>query len=582
VLTPPEVAGIDPVAALQCAGESAYLAGDYEAAVVELNAAYDKTSTLASETGMLPIVFPNTLRLRAAAAAQAAGQVERARDLYTLVAANTGEGPTTVAAAAGKLGEMALDAGDDAAAVGWYDLVLAIVERTDDSYWASSAENVLLAQTMIKRAHGNRGVARLRLAQTDPASTPDCAGPSGVLCRAAQDDFAAALVVDPLDPITLLNAGWAARVLGDDARARLNLTLATTVDPTLFPALNDLGVLAAQDGDMAAARRAFEASQAAEPDYDLAAWNLGVLELQRGLPGLLPGQAWLQRALSLTPSFRSHDFALKTDERVYRVTFGGDIRLEHGWSFGRAYSLAAVGLGTVTVVATLAASLRPLLLGEFSSTVTDHFPSRLARGGNYLRAGLRRRLSQPLWRRWRIWEPWLLTLPVLAVVTAWPAWRSNPTIGVAAAIGALFAAAVAIAAHELGHALAARMANSRLVPAQWGPGVGLALLLLPLQLSSGPFLGQRVLGVSADRAWWVYLAGPAGNLLVAVAAYGVFLTHPLPLLRLITEAQLAAIGYALLPFAPLDGSVLKSRPLLLVAFGLAVAITGVLFTQGMG
>jgi hypothetical protein len=101
-------------------------------------------------------------------------------------------------------------------------------------------------------------------------------------------------------------------------------------------------------------------------------------------------------------------------------------------------------------------------------------------------------------------------------------------------------------------------------------------------LSSGPFLGQRVLGVSADRAWWVYLAGPAANLVVAIAAYGIFLTHPLPLLRLVTEAQLAAIGYALLPFAPLDGSVLKSRPLLMVVFGLAVAVAGLLFAQGFG
>jgi len=88
--------------------------------------------------------------------------------------------------------------------------------------------------------------------------------------------------------------------------------------------------------------------------------------------------------------------------------------------------------------------------------------------------------------------------------------------------------------------------------------------------------------VGADRAWWVYLAGPAANLVVAAAAYGFFLTHPLPLLRLVTEAQLAAIGYALLPFAPLDGSALKSRPLLLVVFGLAVAIAGVLLAQGIG
>jgi tetratricopeptide (TPR) repeat protein len=582
LLAEPASAGFDRIAVRQCAGESAYLAGDFAAAAADLRGAYDEASGQAGEHGLLANGSLNTLRLRAAAASQAAGQHAVAQDLYTLVAADLSDGVGPVAAAAGKLGELALDAGDDTAATGWYDLVLAMVERSGAPFWSSTSAEITLAQSTAKRAHGNRGVARLRLAQHDPAAPPDCSEPARALCEGAAADFAAALAVDPLDPVFLLNAGWAARVLGNVPQARADLTLAAAVDPTLFPALNDLGVLAAEAGDRAAARRAFSAALAIEPNYDLAAWNLGVLDLQRGESGLLPGQAWLQRALAANPTLRGHDLAFKTDERVYRVTFGPDGQFEHGWSFGRSYSLAAVVLGVSAVVATLGLPLRSLLIGQFSSAVTTHGLPRLARGGVVVRIGMRRHLPRSLWRWWRTWEPWLLTLPVLAIVSGWTAWRANPTIGEAAVIMAVFAAVIAIAAHELGHVVAARWTGACLAPAQWMPGVGLALLLLPLGLSSGPFMGQRISGVDTDRSWWVSLAGPAANLTVAAVAYGIFLTHPLPLLRLVTETQLAAIAYSLLPFTPLDGSVLKRRPLVVVVIGLIVAIAGVIFAQGMG
>ena len=60
-----------------------------------------------------------------------------------------------------------------------------------------------------------------------------------------------------------------------------------------------------------------------------------------------------------------------------------------------------------------------------------------------------------------------------------------------------------------------------------------------------------------------------------------FLAEPLPLLRLVAEAQLAAVGYALLPFAPLDGSALDRRPAVLGTAGLIVAVAGVLFAIGL-
>ncbi|MDP9365405.1 MAG: hypothetical protein M3Q10_14475, partial [Chloroflexota bacterium] len=102
-----------------------------------------------------------------------------------------------------------------------------------------------------------------------------------------------------------------------------------------------------------------------------------------------------------------------------------------------------------------------------------------------------------------------------------------------------------------------------------------------VRLSSGPFVGQRVLGLEPSRAWCVYLGGPAGNPLLAAVAYGAFLAQPLPLLRLLAEVQLAAVGYALLPFDPLDGGPLGRCPGVLAALGLFTAVAGVLFTLGM-
>jgi hypothetical protein len=175
-----------------------------------------------------------------------------------------------------------------------------------------------------------------------------------------------------------------------------------------------------------------------------------------------------------------------------------------------------------------------------------------------------------------------VTAPVLALVTAWPAWQAGPGVRAATIAVAIYAAVSALLVHEIGHRLAARRAHAQVAPTQWGPGVALALLLLPAQLSIGPYVGQRVRGAAASRAWWVYLAGPAANLLAAGAAYALFVVEPLPVLRLIAQVQLAAIAYALLPFRPLDGQALVHRwPVVAASVSLGVSVAGVLFSIGV-
>jgi Zn-dependent protease len=91
--------------------------------------------------------------------------------------------------------------------------------------------------------------------------------------------------------------------------------------------------------------------------------------------------------------------------------------------------------------------------------------------------------------------------------------------------------------------------------------------------------------VVADReeeSWKVYVAGPLANLGFAIVVYILFMLQPLPMLRLIAQVQLAAMGYALLPFAPLDGAALARRhPAVLGGLGSIALLLGVLFSVGV-
>jgi hypothetical protein len=123
--------------------------------------------------------------------------------------------------------------------------------------------------------------------------------------------------------------------------------------------------------------------------------------------------------------------------------------------------------------------------------------------------------------------------------------------------------------------------QARIEPTQWAPGTALALLLLPLGVSSGPYPGQKIVADSQAVSKWVYLAGPLANLITAFLAYVMFKIEPVPAIRLVSQLQFAAMGYALLPFAPLDGAVLARELPGIVAFLAGMSsLLGVLFALG--
>src|SRR5690606_3730198 len=137
----------------------------------------------------------------------------------------------------------------------------------------------------LRHAHGNRGIARLQVFASD--SGINCDGEAWEACTAAFIDFDIALGSDPYNPVYLMNKAWAARLLGDDQLSNQLMTRAREADTTLYPVLNDLGVFATESGDTEGARRYFLDAVAANPYYDLALWNLGVLHMREGVGGIV-------------------------------------------------------------------------------------------------------------------------------------------------------------------------------------------------------------------------------------------------------------------------------------------------------
>ncbi|HET8521911.1 MAG TPA: tetratricopeptide repeat protein, partial [Thermomicrobiales bacterium] len=530
---------------LTCLGENAYLAGDYDGA---RQAFADLGSPLYE--GFV---------------AQVAGDTDDAIRLYQL-AITTNQGDD-IYKALPKIADIKLDAGDPGGALELYDQLIRLYQPS-----GSYPEGVEL-----QHARNNRGVARLKL-QAQSGSAPDCLGRAATACADALNDFETALRSDPSNPVYLLGKGWVQRLQGESQAAMQTLAQAVQIDPTMYPALNDLGVLAVQAGDLSRARQAFRDALAANPEYDLALWNVGVLEMQRGVRGIPRGQAYLARAILQKPSFVSSGLSYRTDEGIYRVEFNERLKPGAGWSFASATSVATTAFGFIALMAMILRATVFLGTDKIQSTVS----SWAAGAAAWTERTTRRNLALPTGDDWRRWLPLLVTLPTLAFVTSWSALRENHATATANVFLALFAALTAVVAHELGHAVAARKMNAQLRPAQWGPGTLLALVLLPANLNAGPFPGQRVVSKNDDAVWWVHLSGPLANLLVALGAYLLFFFQPVPILRLIAVVQFAAVSYALLPFDPLDGAALsRSRPKVVGGLASLVLIAGLLFSLGI-
>jgi tetratricopeptide (TPR) repeat protein/Zn-dependent protease len=476
-----------------------------------------------------------------------------------------------------KRGEMALLRGDAVAAVmSFTSAVAALVKQ----YAGRTPVDAGSDADFYVHAESNLGIALLHALQPSSGKPPDCTQ-AKVLCAGAVDHFRAALAVDPDNPIVLMNSGWAAQATGDDATATGLLSHAVRSDPTLFPAFNDLAVLAVRAGQPEAAARHFERAIALNPHYDLALWNLGVLSMET--PGGIPrGQALLARAIAANPQLKGEPADYLTDQRIYTVAVSSGAK-----AFNTSYSLGMAVVGSVGLLALVGVGL-----GELGKERGREFVADTLERAEAQWSGLWARLL-PTRGRQLILSP-AATLALLLLITVVVSMWTTAAPPLTTAIIAAFAAAFAVVTHEAGHLLAARAVRRQVRRSSSPVGLVIALLMIPFRLIGGPYLGHQVVDDGAAAAQdgattanrrgdtLVYAAGPLANVLVAAVMMVLLLIHPLPLFRVVLLVQLGMLSFSLLPIPPMEGAALTKRHPRVVGVALvALVILGVLFGEGI-
>jgi tetratricopeptide (TPR) repeat protein/Zn-dependent protease len=553
---------------VSCVAEAAYRRGDNEAAaraiepIIRLDDVKDPApAVVVLQSGML-----NEL----------AGHLDIARQRYEAAATNE----ETMIAGLSRLGDLDLREGDATGALDHYALAIAAI-RSQTVGTQDFFIDTALAKPMRQYLDNNRGIALLMTAQARPDTPPDCET-HAVICHQAAEAFAAAAKADPLNPVYAMNEAWIARLSGDADRATAKLGEAlANGTPLAAAAHNDLGVLAARRGDLDEARSQFVQAVAAEPEYDLATWNLGVLDARQAGPAIVAGQASLADANRLNRDLRSQPMAFQTDERVYRVEVRGvELEVARAPGTGAAVGAAAFGaIATVGAVAQLVSGLGGDSQDAAGTIATEGLAAgtrRLRRAGGRLRVGLRG-------DRWRMrsWFAWVPAVVVLVVTTAWTAaWMAPDAFATALLIG-LGAAALSLTVHACGHLVVAGRVGARLQPAGWLPGIALALVGMPFHVPAGPFLAEQIATGDPRRDWWVSFAGVLANLGAAAIAFVVYLATPMPFLRVLVATQLAVAAFALIPSHPLDGERLATRPVVLALIGLGVAAASTAIALGL-
>lgn len=545
--------------ALHCEGESAYHARDYVNASAALEKSYSS-------------IHDPQVGIEAAIAMWKAGQLETARHLLLkILSGQDPKDPTTYLGAHEILGELLLDEGDPRAAIDRFEETLNGINELMQSLGTSHPLSEIVP-SVAQHAYNNHGVALLWRAQNAPGTAPDC-GRDESVCKQARDDFAAAISMDPNNPYYLQNAAWSDRLLNHMSASRNELATAASSDPSDYPVLNDLGVMAAVDGDLTTAKREFQASLQAQPDYDLAVWNLGVVDMQLGFDYIPAAQGYFARAIRVNPELRGSPLEYLADNRIYRAAYGQPLKPSLATVTVQGYSSAALATGGIAALSALDDASGVEVKARLTELLRDIKLPVLARLIGPLRVwASRRRLGFPQRLPSGV-RTWLLTGLVLAIGTIWTVLSRQGQAGGAELALAIFATGLAVLVHECGHLIAACRTRIRIQPAPSPLGILMSVVLLPLRISSGPYAGHRKLsGKSLKVAGWVYLAGPVANLLVAGLAYGLYLVQPFPLLQLIAVVQLAAAGFSLLPLEPLDGAAFeRGKPEYAAAFSLLAA-----------
>jgi tetratricopeptide (TPR) repeat protein len=417
-----------------------------------------------------------------------------------------------------------------------------------------------------------------------------------------------AVLADPANPIFLMTRGFAEQRLDRERAAERTYARAAALDPTLFPAENDLGVLRARRGDDAGAVRALRRALGAHEDYAIGWFNLGVVLERMGPSHVLSSQGALARAARIDTTFRGREHRLVLDDLPYFTGLDLSKPLPPDWRFAqvqRRAPVAVVGLVVILLVGLrltrfahgrlmgrpafrrraerLTSRLRdlprpvrvPLTLlavpGLAWTPVGRTFLFELF-GGDTIQHWLR--VAQSRWRPARWLQralPAALAVAVTVAVLLWPLLGTGPTSWIVVlllALGLLVLIGVLVRARHL----AARRSDVSLRHYGWTPSLALGVG------ATAAGLGWAPVPVSDAERPLRRLKWLAPAALIAVAGVGLVLAHTtgVPITRSFASWALLMAGSVSTPIQPLDGAGLaESRAAVLlntVMFGLGLAV----------
>jgi tetratricopeptide (TPR) repeat protein/Zn-dependent protease len=391
---------------------------------------------------------------------------------------------------------------------------------------------------------------------------------------------------DVLNPVFHLNLGWAHELNGNKYKAREHYIAAVRGDPSFYPALNDLGVLAAKGSRLAEARSYFGAALEAKPDYAHAAFNAGVALLQSGPRGFLAAQHFIARAVEQDPSLGETSYDFISDQEVYFLNLSLTGGVPSDWEFaaraerGAFYvSVGAVALLLWAIIRRTALDKgREALVGRLFDWGQARFSARLSRYWTWLRDAWLR-LARPGWstagRWWATPLALLITAPAITLAEGWSLVWDDSVARLAMIMTLLYVALVSLLVHHAGHSLVAVRSRVRVRETPWLVGIAQAIALASL---SGPFIAPMpatsVDGETGERErQLIYLAGPLATILFAVLLLILYATSHMPLFHFGAVLNLGLAAASLLALPPLEGAAVSDGYYTRWAFWAAIFVT---------
>jgi hypothetical protein len=335
---------------------------------------------------------------------------------------------------------------------------------------------------------------------------------------------------------------------------------ALALNPSLFSAWNNLGVLLIQDGQTKAAIEAFTYAISARQDYGLGWFNLGVVEASRpGFMAFLRSQGALGRAGLLNHGLKGLDPVPTFDDEVYSSGLDVSKPIPADWQLAhtRRTVPTALAIGLISIIAIRL--FRTLAEDWLSGRSTERVLTKLM-----VKTGPISRFA-----KWRPHPVWTTGISVVAVV-----WLAGAS-GVGETLACL---AIAVCLFGL-HALVPRIASGGGVRrSSFPPASLLTVLLAPFGVCfapPAPLLTSGEIIESTPR-----LVRRLGVIVIAATAVlfgiGAWFTA-VPIARTATTAALIIVGSALTPVSPLDGARMNLKKWVDHTITVAMTATTVLF-----